>query len=103
MECMFVDFFQGEAVTPSYANEVTKLKPTFGFGRIFVGGIQTSSTERATIGKLNFTLFKTWGAVISHKNLRTNQNVLSNCFVILDRSGWSMVYLASMVYMFKDL
>ena len=50
-------------MTPSYANEVTKLKPTFGFGRIFVGGIQTSSTERATIGKLNFTFFKTWGAV----------------------------------------
>ena len=64
MECMFVDFFQGEAVTPSYANEVTKLKPTFGFGRIFPGGIQTSSTERATIGKLNFTFFKTWVAVL---------------------------------------
>ena len=58
MECIFVDFFQGEAVTPSYANEVTKLKPTFGFGRIFPGGIQTSSTERATIGKLNFTFFQ---------------------------------------------
>ena len=102
MECIFVDVFQGEAVTPSYANEVTKLKPTVGFGRIFLGGIQTSSTERATIGKLNFTFFKlkTWVAVF---NLRTNQNILSNCFVILDRSGWSMVYLASMVYMFKDL
>ena len=81
-------------MTPSYANEVTKLKPTLGFGRIFLGGIQTSSTERATIGKLNFTFFKTWGA---EKNLRANQNVLSNCFVILDRSEWSMVYLASMV------
>ena len=53
-------FFQGEAVTPSYANEVTKPKPTFGFGRIFLGGLQTSSTERATISKLNFTFFKTW-------------------------------------------
>ena len=63
MECMFVDFFQGEAVTPSYANEVTKLKPTFGFGRIFLGGIQTSSTERETIGKLDLTFLKTWGAV----------------------------------------
>ena len=97
--CFFY-FYQCAAVTASYPNEVTKIKPTFGFGRIFVGGIQTSSTERATIGKLNFTFFKTWGAV---KNLRTNQNVLSNCFVILDRSGWSMVYLASMVYMFKEL
>ena len=64
MECMFVDFFQGEAVTPSYANEVTKLKPTFGFGRIFPGGIETSSTERTTIGKLNLTFFKTWVAVL---------------------------------------
>ena len=68
-------------MTPSYANEVTKLKPTFGFGRIFLGGIQTSSTEKATIGKLNFTIFKTWVAVCQ-KNLRTNQNVLSNYFVI---------------------
>ena len=68
MECMFVDFFQGEAVTPCYANEVTKLKPTLGFGRIFLGGIQTSSTERATIGKLNFTFFKTCGAVSKSKN-----------------------------------
>ena len=51
-------FFQGEAVTPSYANEVTKLKPTLGFGRIFLGGIQTPSTERATIGKLNLYFLK---------------------------------------------
>ena len=63
MECMFVVFFQGEAVTLSYTNEVTKVKPTVGFGRIFLGGIQTSSTERATFGKLNLTFFKTWGAV----------------------------------------
>ena len=97
---MLVDFYQGEAVTPSYANEVTKLKPTFGFGRIYPGGIQTPSTEKATIGKPNFTFFKTWFDVF---NLRTDQNVLSNCFVILDSSGCSMVYLASMVYMFKDL
>ena len=60
--CLLI-FFQGEAVTRSYANEVTQFKPTFGFGRIFPGGIQTSSTERATIGKLNFTFFKTWVAV----------------------------------------
>ena len=60
MECMFVDFFQGEAVTPSYANEVTKLKPTFGFGRIFPGGIQTSSTERATISKLILHSLRCW-------------------------------------------
>ena len=63
MECMFVDFYQDEAVTPSYTNKVTKLKPTFGFGRIFPGGIQTSTTERATIGKLNFRFFKTLVAV----------------------------------------
>ena len=67
MECMFVDFFQGEAVTPSYTNEVPKLKPTFGFGRIFPGGIQTPSTEKATIGKPNFTFFKTWFAVFIRK------------------------------------
>ena len=65
MECMFVDFYQGEAVTLSYANEVTKLKPTFGFGRIFPGGIQTSSTERATTGMLYFTFVKTWVAVFT--------------------------------------
>ena len=50
-------------MTPSYVNVVTKLNPTFGFGRIFPGGIETSSTERTTIGKLNLTFFKTWVAV----------------------------------------
>ena len=51
-------------MTPSYTNEVTKLKPTFGFGRIYPGGIQTPSTEKATIGKPNFTFFKTWFDVL---------------------------------------
>ena len=65
---MFVNFLQGEALTLSYADEVTNLKPTFGFGRILPGGIQTSSTERATIGKLNFRFFKTMIAVSKCKN-----------------------------------
>ena len=63
MKYMFFDFFQGKAVTLSLTNVATKLKPTFGFGRIFPGGIETSSTERTTIGKLNLTFFKTWVAV----------------------------------------